>query len=62
MFKPDEKPVFHPNKTTLQWYLEDYPTIRKEVCRSDCVNLLTVFLKQSFSTIKVGPNIVLRND
>jgi len=34
--KPDEKPVFHPNKTTLQWYLEDYPTIRKEMNLYEC--------------------------
>ena len=23
---PDQQPNFHPNKTTLQWFLEDYPT------------------------------------
>ena len=31
LFQPDEKPEFHPNKTTLQWYFEDYPTVKQQV-------------------------------
>jgi len=34
--KPEEKPEFHPNKTTLQWYLQDYPRVRKEVELYEC--------------------------
>jgi ribosomal protein L16 Arg81 hydroxylase len=34
--KPDEKPAFHPNKTTLQWYFEDYPTVRNQMELYEC--------------------------
>ena len=28
---PDEQPEFHPNKTTLQWLLQDYGRVKDEV-------------------------------
>jgi len=31
---PDQQPNFHPNKTTLQWFLEDYPT--EKVALHEC--------------------------
>ena len=34
--QPDFKPEFHPNKTTLQWYLEDYQRVRNEVDIMEC--------------------------
>eukprot|EP00088_Acartia_fossae_P068806 TRINITY_DN8801_c0_g1_i2.p1 TRINITY_DN8801_c0_g1~~TRINITY_DN8801_c0_g1_i2.p1 ORF type:complete len:264 (+),score=9.71 TRINITY_DN8801_c0_g1_i2:25-816(+) len=34
--KPDDRPTFHPNKTTLQWYFEDYPTVKKEMELYEC--------------------------
>lgn len=33
---PDAKPEFHPNKTTLQWFVEDYPLVREEVDILEC--------------------------
>jgi len=34
--RPDEQPEFHPNKTTLQWFLEDYSRVSKEVELFEC--------------------------
>ncbi|XP_059090818.1 jmjC domain-containing protein 8-like [Tigriopus californicus] len=34
--QPDIKPDFHPNKTTLQWFREDYPRQVKEVDFLEC--------------------------
>jgi len=34
--RPDERPEFHPNKTTLQWFLQDYPTIKNQVEMYEC--------------------------
>jgi len=34
--RPDERPEFHPNKTTLQWLFEDYPTVKQEVELFEC--------------------------
>ena len=28
---PEDQPLFHPNRTTLQWLLEDYQTVKQEV-------------------------------
>ena len=33
---PDVKPEFHPNKTTLQWFMEDYERVRTEVDLLEC--------------------------
>ena len=33
---PDVKPEFHPNKTTLQWFNEDYDRIRRETDILEC--------------------------
>ena len=33
---PDVKPEFHPNKTTLQWFYEDYPRIRENIFMYEC--------------------------
>ena len=33
---PDVKPEFHPNKTTLQWFMEDYPMVKKETDILEC--------------------------
>ena len=30
---PDVKPEFHPNKTTLQWLMEDYDRVKTEVIK-----------------------------
>ena len=29
--EPEFQPEFHPNKTTLQWFLQDYEKVKKEV-------------------------------
>ncbi len=34
--RPDVKPEFHPNITTLQWYVNDYPRIKKEIELFEC--------------------------
>jgi hypothetical protein len=34
--RPDIKPDFHPNKTTLQWLVEDYPKQKTEVDILEC--------------------------
>ena len=36
--EPASQPEFHPNKTTLQWFLQDYQKVKKEV------NWITMFL------------------
>ena len=28
---PEDQPLFHPNRTTLQWLLEDYQTVKQDV-------------------------------
>ena len=33
---PDVKPEFHPNKTTLQWFFDDYPRIREDIFIYEC--------------------------
>jgi len=33
---PDEQPEFHPNKTTLQWLLQDYGRVKDEVTLYEC--------------------------
>ena len=33
---PDVKPEFHPNKTTLQWFFDDYPKIKEDVYIYEC--------------------------
>ncbi|XP_040566093.1 jmjC domain-containing protein 8 [Lepeophtheirus salmonis] len=33
---PSHIPEFHPNKTTLQWFLEDYDRVKKEVQILEC--------------------------
>ena len=33
---PDVKPEFHPNKTTLQWFFDDYPTIKETEYIYEC--------------------------
>ena len=33
---PDVRPEFHPNKTTLQWYFEDYPRVKKSIQLYEC--------------------------
>ena len=40
---PDVKPEFHPNKTTLQWLMEDYERVKTEV-----IITLRVFEKPYF--------------
>lgn len=42
---PDERPEFHPNKTTLQWFLQDYPTIK---IRLRCMSAQYVLERQYF--------------
>ena len=34
--QPDVKPQFHPNKTTLQWFFDDYPTVREQINIYEC--------------------------
>ena len=34
--RPDVKPEFHPNKTTLQWFMDDYPTVREQIDIFEC--------------------------
>ena len=34
--QPEFKPEFHPNKTTLQWFLEDYERVREETDIMEC--------------------------
>ena len=34
--QPDFKPEFHPNKTTLQWFLEDYERVKQESDIMEC--------------------------
>jgi hypothetical protein len=29
--RPEIRPQFHPNETTLQWFLQKYPTVIEEV-------------------------------
>ena len=29
--QPGDQPEFHPNKTTLQWFLQDYQKVKNEV-------------------------------
>ena len=36
---PDVKPEFHPNKTTLQWLMEDYDRVKTEVIITDSKSL-----------------------
>ena len=33
---PDVQPDFHPNKTTLQWLLEDYENVKAKVDLLEC--------------------------
>merc|ERR1712105_365189 len=33
---PEEQPLFHPNRTTLQWLLEDYQTVKQESKLYEC--------------------------
>jgi hypothetical protein len=33
---PDVKPDFHPNKTTLQWFVHDYPKQKNEIDILEC--------------------------
>jgi len=33
---PDVKPEFHPNKTTLQWFFDDYPKIKEDIYIYEC--------------------------
>jgi len=33
---PDVKPEFHPNKTTLQWFVDDYPKIKENTYIYEC--------------------------
>ena len=33
---PDVKPEFHPNKTTLQWFFDDYPSIKEQIFIHEC--------------------------
>lgn len=34
--RPDVRPQFHPNRTTLQWFLQDYPSVIQEVEMYEC--------------------------
>jgi len=34
--EPDTKPEFHPNTTTLQWFLQDYNTVKEQVKLYEC--------------------------
>ncbi len=34
--QPDFKPEFHPNKTTLQWFVEDYKRVQKDTEIFEC--------------------------
>ena len=34
--QPDVKPDFHPNKTTLQWFLEDYDKQKESTYFYEC--------------------------
>lgn len=33
---PDVKPEFHPNKTTLQWFFDDYPRVKQQMDILEC--------------------------
>ena len=33
---PDVRPEFHPNKTTLQWFFEDYAKVKSEIDLYEC--------------------------
>lgn len=33
---PDVKPDFHPNKTTLQWFVQDYPKQKNDFQFHEC--------------------------
>ena len=33
---PDVRPEFHPNKTTLQWYFQDYAKVKSEIDLYEC--------------------------
>lgn len=33
---PEHRPEFHPNKTTLQWFLEDYDRVKEQVHLHEC--------------------------
>ena len=50
---PDVKPEFHPNKTTLQWFFDDYPKIKENVYIYECT------LKPG-EVIRVG-NLLIEN-
>lgn len=34
--EPDVRPEFHPNKTTLQWFFEDYPKVKEQIKLYEC--------------------------
>lgn len=36
MYPPDIMPKFHPNRTTLQWLVEDYPKLKDDPNLSEC--------------------------
>ncbi|XP_076033779.1 jmjC domain-containing protein 8-like [Oratosquilla oratoria] len=36
MYPPEENPSFHPNRTTLQWLLEDYPKLKHNPKLFEC--------------------------
>ena len=33
---PEVRPEFHPNKTTLQWYFQDYQKVKSEIQLYEC--------------------------
>ena len=33
---PEVRPEFHPNKTTLQWYFQDYEKVKSEIQLYEC--------------------------
>ena len=33
---PEVRPDFHPNKTTLQWYFQDYQRVKSEIQLYEC--------------------------
>ncbi|KAJ8319104.1 hypothetical protein KUTeg_004195, partial [Tegillarca granosa] len=36
LYPPEKTPSFHPNRTTLQWYIEDYPKLHPDDRPLDC--------------------------
>lgn len=36
MYPPDVMPNFHPNRTTLQWLIEDYPKLKDDQNLFEC--------------------------